>query len=106
MLYDFDQKTPGVKLGESIHLKVYETGLAFGTLMQYSGEKDKAGNDIYEDDIVYDSHNKCNALIGFKQGSFGVSSLNPMIPIGQFLCFAVDRIEVIGNRFENPELLK
>ena len=71
------------------------------TLLQYTGLKDKNGEEIFESDIVEfsdwrdDEPIKVNAIIEYKGGAF--------YPI----CTAPDELfEIIGNIYENPELLK
>ena len=64
-------------------------------IMQYTGLKDKNGEEIYEGDIL-----DFNGIIEFKDGSFVV---NGWEPIGEM---AVDNQKVLGNIYENPELLK
>ncbi len=74
-------------------------------LMQFTGLKDKNGKEIYEGDIVRycrDFHPKENRVIAFSEidGSFHFSNEDE---VGDILC---DACEVIGNIYENPELLE
>jgi len=73
-------------------------------LMQYTGLKDKNGKEIYEGDIVKETYNKKELRIsevGFKNGSFVLLTPNQFIEIGNLK----NDIEVIGNIYENPDLL-
>ena len=75
-------------------------------IMQYTGLKDKNGVEIYEGDIlqIFGEGNSIGKVI-FQDGSFRVvedlkyychlSAYNPQV-----------MSEVIGNIYENPELLK
>jgi hypothetical protein len=72
-------------------------------LMQYTGLKDKNGKEIYEGDI--DNRKRvCEyfpnlGCFGFKNPKYA-----PITFLGQFI--ASSRNIVIGNIYENPELLK
>ena len=69
-------------------------------LMQYTGLKDKNGNEIYESDIVKRYAN--NGLVKYIENKFVIS-----IPVGkrEIIIGNLDNTEVIGNIYENPELL-
>lgn len=75
---------------------------------QYTGLKDKDGKEIYEGDIVRYFNKPIDELIRtvtFKYGAFGIEGWykGTHIIFGNILD---SQIEVIGNIYENPELLE
>ena len=76
-------------------------------IMQYTGLKDKNNKEIYEGDILLDRNNKKPYKVIFKNGSFRAEFE------GDFEEYSFDLIdvvaqgcEIIGNIYENPELIK
>jgi uncharacterized phage protein (TIGR01671 family) len=74
-------------------------------LMQYTGLKDKNGKEIYEDDIAIERYEsamghrfKERGVVEYRDGHYY---------IGKYFIDMAGRIEleVIGNIYENPELL-
>lgn len=71
-------------------------------LMQYTGLKDKNGKEIYEGDIVKYKNDKPDKVI-FENGGFMTSRFYHRTPNNWKIL--LDELEVIGNIYENPELL-
>ena len=80
--------------------------------MQFTGLTDKNGKEIYEGDIVnitttgiaWGKEYVWTGEVVFSRAAFVVKSKDGKRD--KFTMFAPDRpIEVIGNRFENPELV-
>jgi uncharacterized phage protein (TIGR01671 family) len=85
-------------------------------LMQFTGLKDKNGKEIYEGDVIYipslsikPEARGHNELVEWKEWeevpSYG---WNPMLQNhSEYTSFQSEKmVEVIGNIYENPELLK
>jgi len=83
-------------------------GECAGESEQYTGVKDRNGNEIYEGDICKDiciNGNEYAPLsVIFDEGAFSLKYSEDYIPP---LCdIDLDHIEVIGNIYENPELME
>ena len=74
-------------------------------LMQYTGLKDKNNKEIYEGDIVTLHNSKYKVIFNSKEAGFVLrdDEFEMNIP---FTNNNNKRMEVIGNIYENPELLK
>lgn len=71
-------------------------------LMQSTGLKDKNGVEIFEGDVGWDDHLEVYGKVIFDEGKFIYEWEN----ICDDLCEVNADIEVIGNIYENPELLE
>lgn len=81
------------------------------TIGQFTGLTDKNGKDIYQHDIIQlqGKENKYNCLVDWNinLGAWCISIENKCVgvkPLGEWL--REDRFIVIGNIYDNPELLE
>ena len=82
-----------------------EDALEGGVLMQYTGLKDKNGLEIFEGDVVTNAHDRGKVV--YKLGGFTATwrhrDYNPHLDV--WVENGCAQVEVIGNVYENPELL-
>lgn len=83
-----------------------ECDFKYATLLQYTGLKDKKGKEIYEGDICINvTADSKFGVVYFEDGMFIFRADN-----GDFIHHYISTISnncvIIGNIYENPELLK
>ena len=76
-------------------------------LMQYTGLYDKKGKEIYEGDIVKLRANHGIGIIKYSDewGAFVVEYIKPRPLVVLGMNYYKEDIEILGNIYENPELL-
>lgn len=75
-------------------------------LMQYTGLKDKNGNEIYEGDIISDFINGSLGEVFFDEGCYLVDWEDEFTVITLHQNIREFDVVVVGNIYENPELLE
>ena len=106
-------KNNGCRLRYPVGNSYEATNCAIGDkceIMQFTGLQDKNGKDIYEGDIIPSNNNKGNHPVIFENGTFmwfgeplgydmGADQEDAVYPQSNWAI-------IIGNIYENPELLK
>lgn len=96
---------------QMFHYPEYD-GYWFNKIMQYTGLKDKNGKEIYEGDILTTYNKSYTYKVLFEKGRFVAYHTKEYLGIWGDLYKAFEPsfvelgIVVIGNIYENPELIK
>ena len=95
--------------GPQAHIFIYENGyegyrVDEKTIGQFTGFLDVQGEEIYEDDIVSCEDGR-QGIVAFQQGTFVVYGRNGK-SVGALSELWEIGVEIVGNRFEQPELLE
>ena len=89
-------------LGAMIQLKSYKLPVDKNTVGEFTGMHDKNSKDIYEGDIIeWDGY---RSPVEFSYGSFVIRPFHQEVEVLLSRCDE-DDILVLGNIYENPDLL-
>lgn len=75
-------------------------------LMQYTGQKDKNNTDVYQRDIILLDDKKYIIVWDNNKGGWSYTDVERQMTLTTFGRSEANKCEVIGNQFENSELLK
>ncbi len=99
-IIDFNRNTITVDYGEKTIPRFNTFDMKNFELMQYTGLKDKNGTEIYEGDIIF-RPNEVGRIEFSEDGSFLIRFPHHLARLNA----TWEPIEVIGNIYDNPELL-
>lgn len=92
---------------------LFKFAVESATVGQYTGMMDKNGKRIFEGDIItydLDVGITLYAMCTFHKGSFGAKWIQEKVPVfdefAHFSSYKDFKFEVIGNVWDNPELLE
>lgn len=75
-------------------------------LSQFTGLKDKSGKEIYEGDVIeFTGRPNIRYVISFRDGAFGYEKDDDFGMPANLIAVAGCPWDVIGNIYENPEIL-
>lgn len=94
----------GTCIGSVDNDGLHELYINADTICQCTGLTDKNGKKIWENDIIHIGDKSIPYIVEWHDTGFMGKSVNAMDRIG--LKYWSAQIEVIGNKFDNPELLE
>lgn len=75
-------------------------------LMQYTGQKDINNKEIFQRDIILIDETKNIIIWDNNRGGWSYTDVDRKLKMTPFGRSEANRAEVLGNEFENPDLLK
>jgi uncharacterized phage protein (TIGR01671 family) len=74
-------------------------------IMQFTGQKDKNNSDVFQRDVVVMDGKKFIIVWDNNRGGWSYTDVERQMTMTSFGRFEANTCEVIGNEFENPDLL-
>jgi len=75
-------------------------------IMQFTGQKDINNKDVYQRDIIVIEEKRNVVVWDNNRGGWAYTDVERMMKMTPFGRSEANRCEVIGNEFENPELIQ
>jgi len=75
-------------------------------IMQYTGQKDVNNKEIFQRDIILIDESKNIIVWDNNRGGWSYTDVERKLKMSSFGRSEANRCEVLGNEFENPDLLK
>jgi len=75
-------------------------------IMQYTGQKDLNNKDVFQRDIILIDDKKSIVVWDNNRGGWSYTDVERKLKMTPFGRSEANRSDVLGNEFENPELLK
>ena len=84
----------------------YQKLVDIETIGQYIGLKDKNGRKIFEGDIIYFANKNYPLIVVWDEYKWGLADPKDTGPSVCFMVKLANDCEIIGNIYDNPELLE
>lgn len=101
--YEFDEDWE--EMDQTCYVDIDETNEEYFKIMQYTGIKDINGKEMYEGDIVQDVTVGIKGVINWSDAKLMYLFENKIFRTELCRLYGPE-LEIIGNIYENPELLK
>lgn len=94
------------EVGNKVYKRMEWAYVDPATVGQFTGFDNCFGSEIYEGDILLYCNNLSKHVVVYHNGSFGINVGEQFIPLSQLYLGSDSCYRVIGNIYDNPELIE